>query len=47
MLPRAQVKGYARVKGESSMASYGVPRGLWLEAREFRKLARGGAKTSD
>jgi len=22
MLPRAQVKGYARVKGESSMASY-------------------------
>jgi len=32
---------------ESSMASFGVPRGLWLEAREFRKLTRGVAKTSD
>ena len=33
---------------ESSMASFGVPRGLWLEAREFRKLVRpSAAKHSD
>ena len=26
---------------ESSRALTGIPRGLWLEGREYRKLARG------